>query len=274
MDPASIASIELSYVVPVYFDQADHESLDALLRQYAAHDPWLLDRIQFVVVDDGSRVPVTLPEDLDLHLLLLRIREDISWNQGGARNLGVVYSRSDKVLATDLDHEFSEATLRHLIALRPLGRRMYRFHRVDASGKKTHSHPNSFVMSRGRFLQLYGVDEEFSGHYGCEDGMFWRWQRYNGTRFSYLPRRFPARLRAFDRDRSYHSLDRDTAHNTALKKRKQREWKLYGPYGGHSRRFLRFTWDVVEDRARRATTWTPPQNRLWKKTWAWRWLFG
>jgi len=271
---AQYGFIELSYVIPFYFDQDDHESLDALLRQYAGCDPILLDRIQFVLVDDCSRVPVRIPADINLNIRLLRIREDIPWNQGGARNLGVVYSRSDKVLATDLDHEFTEETLRYLVDMPPLGRRMYRFRRLGTDGRPTRPHPNTFLMSRGRFLMFYGVDEEFCGAYGAEDGMFWRWQRYNGTRFSYLPKRYASRLRALDRERSYHSLERDKTRNTALKHRKKKEWAMIGGYGGHSRQFLNFTWDIVEDRKRVGMRWQPPVNRWWKRLWFLRWLLG
>lgn len=266
--------IELSYVVPLYFDQQNHDALTTLLQRYASFDPLLLDRIQFVLVDDCSPVPVALPNNIDLNMLLLRICDNIPWNQGGARNLGVVYSRSDKVLATDLDHEFSEATLRHIVDLPPLRRRMYRLRRVTAAGEPTRPHPNTFVMSRGRFLQFHGVDEEFCGAYGSEDGMFWRWQRYNGTRFSYLPRRYANRQRVFDRDTSYHSLTRDNSRNYGLKRRKKLEWAQWGPHGGHSRQFLKFTWDIVEDRRRANPQWAPRVQRSWKRTWMLRWLFG
>lgn len=274
MSTLTFNPIALSYVLPLYFDQQDHESLTLLLRKYAGYEPILLDRIQFVLVDDCSRVPVRIPEDINLHIRLLRIRDDIPWNQGGARNLGVVYSRSDKVLATDLDHEFTEKTLTHIVERPPLGRRMYRFRRLDTHGQPTRPHPNTFLLSRGRFLMFHGVDEEFCGAYGAEDGMFWRWQRYNGTRFAYLPRKYAARLRILDRERSYHSLERDKTRNDALKRRKKNEWATLGPYGGHSRQFLNFSWDVVEDRRRAGTQWRPPMNRSWKRLWMLRWLFG
>jgi len=266
-------TIDLSYVIPCYFDQQDCESLNELLSKYSCYEPTLLDRIQFVIVDDCSPTPITISSGIDLHILLLRIKDDILWNQGGARNLGVLYSRCDKVLATDLDHEFSEDTLRHIVSLPPPGRKMYMMHRRSKEGQVKHPHPNTFVMSRGRFLQLFGVDEEFCGSYGSEDGMFWRWQRYNGTRFSYLNKKYPSIERTIDKDRSYHSLVRDRTRNQALKKRKKREWARWGPRGGHSRQFLKFTWEVLEDRKRSHVTWTPRENRMWKKLWWLRQIF-
>lgn len=272
--PAMPYPLELSYVIPVYFDQEDQESLHELLRKYSEYDPVLLDRIQFVIVDDCSPLPVNLPDQMDMNILLLRIEEDILWNQGGARNLGVVYGRSDKILATDLDHEFTEETLKHLINFPKLDRTIFRFHRLDREGRFTKSHPNTFFMSRGRFLRFFGVDEEFSGAYGCEDGMFWRWQRYNGTRFRYMNKKYASRLRKLNLDKSYHSLTRDVKRNTDLKNRKKDEWKTWGPLGGHSRKFLAFTWSVVEDRKRSHLTWKPPKNRMWKKLWLFRQILG
>jgi len=54
-----------------------------------------------VLVDDGSPTPVTLPPDLDLNVLFLRIPDDVPWNHAAARNLGAVYARSDKLLLTE-----------------------------------------------------------------------------------------------------------------------------------------------------------------------------
>ena len=153
MEPLSpVQQIDLAYVIPCYFDQENTESLAELLRHYAGYSPEIIDRIQFVIVDDGSPVRVEIPADIDLNLRLLRIRENIAWNQGGARNLGVLYSCCDTILATDLDHLYSEDTLRHILALPRLGRHMYRFYRRDHDGMLMKPHPNSFVMSRNNFV--------------------------------------------------------------------------------------------------------------------------
>ena len=101
-----------------------------------------MDRIQFVIVDDGSPVPVKIPGGLDLNILLLRINENIRWNQAGARNLGVIYSRNDKVLATDLDHEFPPETLQHIVDLPRLKRNIFRLHRLDAQNRSISPPPN------------------------------------------------------------------------------------------------------------------------------------
>lgn len=266
--------IALSYVTGCYFNASDSAPLDALLRHYAAYPPDLLDRIQFVVVDDGSPSPATIADDLDLNLLLLRVGVDITWNQGGARNLGVVHARSDKVMLLDLDCLLPEATLRELVRRGNPGHTFYKLTRLNMDGTPLRAHPNCFFCSRARFLRFYGYDEEFAGHYGFEDSMLWRWQRYNGTRFSYIPARFPLLHRDGGGLKGFHSLTRDLAHNQVIAERKRRAMREHGPEGGHSRAFLRFPWQVVLDRARSSPPPAPQPNRAWARSWWWRQLLS
>jgi len=265
--------IRLSYVVPMYFDDADSTSLESLLRTYATYSGDLLDRVQFVVIDDASPIPVEIPPDIEINLLLLRINDDIPWNQPGARNLGVVYSRSDKVLITDLDHEIPENTLHYVLQMRNPGRTMYKIRRLDEKNNPIRPHPNTFVLSRARFLRYYGYDEDFCGHYGFDDSIFRRWQRNHGTRFRYLPACCHTRRRPMSKIGG-HSLVRDLTHNRELAKKKKEIWKEYGPEAGHSRRFLNFSWRIVEDRRRANAPLPERKHRLWTKTWWWRWLRG
>ena len=118
---SGFSHIELSYVTTFYFNQTDSSSVVELLRRYASYSGDLLDRLQFVFVDDGSPTPVEPPADLELNLLLLRLPVDVPWNHAAARNLGAVCARSDKLLLTDVDHEFPEDTLRRIVALGPCG---------------------------------------------------------------------------------------------------------------------------------------------------------
>lgn len=267
--------IELSYVVPVYQNQGRGGVVESLLAVYAGYDRELTSRIQFVVVDDGSPLPVCIPEGLGLNVLLLRVTRDIPWNQPGARNLGVVLSRSEKVLVTDVDHEFPEKTLRHLLAKRCPPRHMYKLTRREWDGEWVNPHPNTFLLCRSTFLRHYGYDEEFVGRYGWDDLMFIVWQRYNGTRFFCLPRRYPVLHRNLDREGAYHSLQRDDSENRRLAQDKRRQCCRHGHQGGHSRLFLNFPWELVsEQHAPRPAAPTSPWARLWRPLWPLRWLAG
>ncbi len=268
------AHIALSYVVGAYLDSEESDPVNDLLKVYATYDKDVLDRIQFVIVDDCSPSPVRLDEDLDLNVLVLRVTDDITWNQGGARNLGVTYARSDKLLVTDLDHEMSEHAFRRMIAMRNPGRKMYKMRRIDHDDSDLTTHSNTFVLSRARFLRLYGCDEEFAGHYGYEDTMFWRWQRNHGTRFVYLPKDCTARFRRAYLHGPFHTLERDKSRNERVAGRKKDQWNKYGFEAGHSRAFLNFSWEIIEDRQRRAEPPEPRRHPFWATTWWWRWLIG
>ena len=264
--------IRLTYITHFYLNQNRAESITELLRHYAGYAADLLDRIHFVVVDDGSPLQVA-PTEVDLNLTWLRINEDIRWNQGGARNLGMIYAKSDQVLLTDLDLMFPEATLRALTAAKPCGKNLYKLRELDeASGELRRGHPNTFFLSRARFLRFYGYDEEFTGNYGAEDFRFVKFQKSQGTRQRYFDARYPYVVRhKIDRTAAYHSLKRDLSDNTPVDSRKRHENEALGHEYGHSRMFLDFTWSVLAQR-RRTHAPAPVPDRGWKRRWLWRTL--
>jgi O-antigen ligase len=273
MKPAQDSShIRLTYVTHFYLNQNRSETITELLQHYAGYAPELLDRIHFVVVDDASPLRVEAPA-LDLNLTWLRVDEDIRWNQGGARNLGVTYAKSDQVLLTDLDLLFPEATLRALTEARPCGKNIFKLRELDeASGELRKGHPNTFFLSRARFLRFYGYDEEFAGNYGAEDFRFVKFQKSQGSRQRSFDSRYPYLVRhKIDRTAAYHSLQRDLSDNTPVDSRKRFENEVYGHEHGHSRMFLNFTWTVVAQ-LRRAAVPAPAEDRGWKRRWLLRTL--
>lgn len=266
--------IDLSCVTHFYLNQGSPEAILNLLRRYERYSPDLLDRVQFVIVDDGSPLRFEIPH-FDLNLTWLRVDEDIRWNNPGSRNLGVVYAKSDKVLLTDLDHEFPEETLRAMGDAPPCGKNAYKIYRRDVeTGAFRKGHSNTFFLSRARFLRFGGYDEEFCGHYGSDDSRFVKYQKAHGTLFLYFPKQYVCFKRDdIDKSRSYHSLHRDLSFNTPVDSRKRLEMKEFGHEAGHSRMFLEFTWTKVRE-SRRDVTAARPVDRRWKRLWILRWLAG
>lgn len=227
----------LSCIVPVYEIAPRASPLRELLDAYASFPRQVTERIQFVVVDDGSPAPIEIPDGLGLDILHARILEDIPWNNPGAKNLGVVLARWDTVLLTDVDHIVPPETFAGLLLkdLRPDGAFIFtRFER----GVEITAHAGTVVISRARFLQSCGFDEDFCGHYGLDDVHFLRRQRSLGTRFSKLPHSIEVLA---DESRVGHRLDRDTSFNANLLERKSL------PDLGvlHAGRMLRFAWEVL-----------------------------
>ncbi|MAS96514.1 MAG: glycosyl transferase [Verrucomicrobiales bacterium] len=253
--------IDLSMVVNCYFDK-ESAALDDLLNLYASYDPMLLDRLQLVIVDDGSPLKIT-PEKLPLNLAFLRIMENIPWNQGGARNLGVVYAPSEKIIMTDLDHYFTESALFGMLDRKVPRKVIYKMPRYREEQLVRH-HPNTFLLCRSRFLELFGYDEEFSGNYGCDDAMFVNWQYMMGTSFRWLPEKCAVRLRDFDVERETHSLVRDREQNLELLNLRTKALREYGPGAGHSRKFLSFNWETVTSSHRSTINQNTPTSFWWR----------
>jgi hypothetical protein len=86
------APMALSMVDNCYFNKVSTALID-LLDLYSSYNFDLLDRLQFVIVDDGSPIKFESAHlkstKVPLNLTFIRIKEDIVWNQVGARNLGL-----------------------------------------------------------------------------------------------------------------------------------------------------------------------------------------
>jgi hypothetical protein len=270
--PCDKQHICLTYIIHYYFDQDSESVLLDLLNEYNNYSKNLLDIIQFVVVDDGSPLIFKVPK-YDLNITWLRITDNIPWNQGGARNLGVTYAKSDKVLIADLDHKFPEHTLEKMTKMRNLGNKFYKIWKYDIHSELYgRPHPNTFLISRGRFLRLYGYDEEYSGGYGAEDYRFVKFQKYHGSWQRKLSKKYYCINRKdIDRESSYHSLKRDMSRNTPIDQRKRNELLYWGRDSGHSRIFLNFRWEVVFQHNRISKP-TRDSRRLWKHLWLFRTL--
>lgn len=239
--------IELSYVLPVFFNQTDTNSLLDLLNYYASFSPEVLDKLEFIIVDDHSPVQVKIPSSININYRLFRITDDIVWNQGGARNLGAVHS-VQKMILTDCDHRFPEKLLKKIIASKTPQNTLYTFKRNDADGRVIIGHRNTFYTSKYVFFKALGVDEEFCGNYGCEDTMFRLFARRQGIKLRHLTRWIKIYTPEIDRENSYHDLPRNGEVNSRLKKKKEALLKTKDHYRAHSKKFLNFRYRLVEEK--------------------------
>lgn len=239
------SNIELSYVTPVYIENEETDVVQKVIENYESYSPELLKKIHFIFVDDCSPVEVNI-QSRKLNFTLVRITDDITWNQGGARNLGVSLTKSSKLVLTDLDHIFPESLLEKFINTKT-PKHFYRIRR-EQNGKKIHSNPNIFFCSKSLFYKSLGVDEEFCGHYGYEDVYFAKLQKALGSRFKKIRRhRIQLLEHKTDKKISHHFLKRDTTRNKALLNKKLAYLKSPIPLKGHSRLHILFKWKLVTE---------------------------
>lgn len=245
-----------------YFNQSSTDAVTSLLKKYEGYPTDLIRQMEFVVVDDATPLEYPIP-NYSLNITWLRINEDIRWHQTGARNLGVTYAKSDKIIMTDIDHEFPPETLQYLLDAPHPGRCIYKFARMDDYTQRPMKRPaNIFFLSRARFMRHFGYDEEYAGNYGHEDYQILRYHKYHGSKIRDLPAKYFCRRRALDLEKAYHSLEREGSHNMLLVNRKKQEMAVFGAEHGHSRIFLNCTWKLVYQNSLEAPI--QPVRRYWR----------
>jgi predicted glycosyltransferase involved in capsule biosynthesis len=231
----------LSYIVPLYFDQENDRTLIRVLTHYSKYDQKLLDQIHFILVDDCSPIKIKLPPISNLNISILRITSDIPWNQGGARNLGVDYAKTTKMILTDIDHIFPERTLNHLIKRPYKYAELIKFRRFRG-WKKIDSGYNIFYINKPLFTDFHGYDEIFCGRYGHEDTHFFESIEKAAIPVIKLSNWFSVTDLVIDRQKEYHTLVRDTRQNLNLLNQKRSaalDW--------HTGLSLNFEWEVSEE---------------------------
>ncbi len=190
MPPADQLTVGFSY----YQNPANLQLQLAALRAYPAR---LWRRLHFVIVDDGSPAALTLPAALALNLTAYRIRPDIPFNYGGAKNLVFDRAATPWVLITDIDHVVDAGAAARLLDLDLSDERVvYTFARRFPAGPMSETRvevrakpaiPATLLINRRVFWEAGGYDEDFSGHYGKDDSLLkWHLVRNHGCRLVQL----------------------------------------------------------------------------------------
>jgi len=143
--------------------------------------------MQLIVVDDGSPEPALdafKETNCSLEVNLYRIKQDIPWNRGGARNLGSFQARTPWLLHMDIDHIMpieAAQRLAELIGVLETDR-WFRFprYRVGAADEtrnkdslpreqkfgKIKPHIDSYLIPTSMYWDVGGYDEDYSGCLG------------------------------------------------------------------------------------------------------------
>jgi glycosyltransferase involved in cell wall biosynthesis len=144
------------------------------LQQWSLLSSYVRDRIEFIVVDDGSKEhPLQVPSTCEVNLRAYVIHDEIMWNVGGAKNLGANQAQADWLFITDMDRQIPEEVLRFCIdAARGKNEdKYYMFKQMNhGDGKRRGHHLGTLFVNTKKFWESKGFDETLSGNYGFEDG--------------------------------------------------------------------------------------------------------
>lgn len=159
---------------------------------WAGYPSALKDRIELLIVDDGSPEPaaeVVRPEGLP-QLRIFRVAEDRPWRQHGARNIAAAQAVSPWLFLSDMDHVLPATSLELLLdrVARARPGSVFMFHRLDApdltpklKNDLPHPHTNTYAVEKVKYWALGGYDEDCIG-YGT-DAFFLRKLKASGLVF-------------------------------------------------------------------------------------------
>jgi hypothetical protein len=226
--------IELTLVYSYYNNNL---CLERQLKLWTELPQELIRRIEFLLVDDGSPQPAMVASDCLMNLTLVRIKEDIPWNQPGARNLGLKLAEGEWAIASDIDHLFPGEGLSQILSMTKDPDSVYYFGRKREDGSAKHPHPNSFLVHRKTFWKVGAYDEDFCGHHGKDD-IFLRLRFEHACRIVQLEEPTLVELD----NAATPGLNREARHNRRLFKKKLRLLEK-GKY--QNGRTVRFEWEIV-----------------------------
>ena len=228
----------LNIVYPFYNNYA---ALQQQIRNWKRYPSELADKVRIIIVDDHSTEPLCIDEPLPMKVTILRIDQDIPWNQPGAKNLGFKFVTTNWALTTDIDHVVTSETCQQVLSEHRDLSTVYYFSRqivIDNVTTEFRPHPNSFLICRNYFWEVGGYDEDFCGNYGNDDTLFNKLlkKKLKTVRWDHI------KLVAFPTDDNTH-LIRSTKTNQKLLRQKLKNIDR-GRY--HNGNILRFPWHIVK----------------------------
>jgi hypothetical protein len=167
----------LSWVIPYY---RNVPMLRLHLVNLSSFAPDVLKCVTLVLIDDGSPADerpdpllMAAPAKVRSRFRLLRVLDDIPWNQHGARNLGAKLATTDWLLMTDIDrivpaHDMQIMLTRKLKTDRHYKPLQYvaRPDGMPLSELSPRAPLNQFLCTRKAYWRAGGYDEAYCGSYG------------------------------------------------------------------------------------------------------------
>ncbi len=140
----------------VYSYYNSSKALEIQIDNWSQYPIELMKKLHFILIDDCSDSKADLKINFPINLTLLRVTDNIPWNQPGAKNLGFKFAKTDWIFTSDIDHVLQPEMCGKLIELKKEKKTVYYFSRLTDKGENRDSHPNSFLIHKDIFRELGG----------------------------------------------------------------------------------------------------------------------
>ena len=158
-DPIHNTRIRINYT---YYNSPD--IFQTIIDWYNSADPF--HSFDYTVIDDGSQDKPITDMDVPEHWRVLRIDEDLGWNNEGARNCLMKETSNNWNLLLDSDWVINASNLN---AIRYQIARGLHSSAVYLPGNfGNNSMRNSFLVTRDTFWEIGGYDQAFIGYHGVD----------------------------------------------------------------------------------------------------------
>ena len=223
----------------IYSYYNNSKALGIQIDNWSQYPIELMKKLHFILIDDCSHEKDDLAINFPINLTLLRVTDNIPWNQPGAKNLGFKFATTDWVFTSDIDHVLLPEMCEKIIELKKDKGIVYFFSRLTDKGESRNPHPNSFLIHKDIFWKLGGYDEDFCGHHGYDDILLktmiqsnYKTEHLNSINLiNYTSLYSP-------------DLNRNRRKNKRLLKRKKKQLQK-GKY--QNKKILRFNWELVKN---------------------------
>ena len=135
------------------------------------------ENIEIIFIDDCSSPPIEIDEvkpETELNFHMYRINDDIKWNIGGARNLGVEMSHKKWVYVLDLDLVLNNQIVRQLLETVTQINSKPCYFKTNRQRKDKPVPPGCFCIKKEDFQQYGKYDEDYAGDYSCGEKLLYR----------------------------------------------------------------------------------------------------
>lgn len=144
--------------------------LDRHFAEWAKYSEKVKQKLKIIIVDDGSPNDPALShiKDVGISVSLFRIKQDIPWNQNGARNLAMTHVDKGWCFLTDMDHLLPKDQVPLVLRANWDINFAYRPLRIKPDGSLYKRHPNTYLLTKKAYWKVGGYDEAYAGYYGTD----------------------------------------------------------------------------------------------------------